>query len=358
MKHREHEFLKNVGALAFTFDHETSWIAPRRNIAIKSKYLIKRLLNGIKVFYDLSPYRGRGWGQRHGAENIFRIFQEYGIHGTWYCTGYALLSGNKEKRVYAGNPVLSYATKENNFYQGSLWRGNKGYFDDDPFTTYRENPEWYFGDQIKRFYQSGEDIQCHTFSHLYVSLETPERLLRDISEWQHCANEIGLPPAESLAFPYESFLHLTNTFTGDIFPNQGYFPGSEYNMVPIRHNICDVLSELGIEVVTRIPNWYWQKSYPLFDIVRMDNQSNLFLFPGKVLQTRKKDASEEIAYINEIIRTKGTGSLWCHPGNVLTRNEIAKFQSVVSYAKKKAKEGVLLISPLTKIYKVAKGAMQ
>lgn len=351
-------FPKSCGALAFTFDHETSWAKPKRGFVVQSKYLIKKLINRIRFKYDLSWAKGRGWGQRQGAENIFGIFKEYGIHGTWYCTGYALLSGNKEKRVYAGNPVLPYATKQNNFYQGNLWRANRGYFDDDPFTTYRENPEWYFGDQIKRFYQSGEDIQCHTFSHLYISLETPERLARDISEWQRCAEEIGLPPAESLAFPYESFLHLTNTFTGKIFPNLGYSPGNEYRVVPINHDLCKVLSETGIKVITRIPDWFWKEHYPPFDIARMDNQSNLFLFPGKVLQTRKKDASEEIAYLDEIIRTKGIGSLWCHPGNVLTSDEITKFQSVVSYAKKKAEEGVLLVAPLTEIYEVAKETIQ
>lgn len=351
-------FSENCAALAFTFDHETSWTKPRRGFVVQSKYLIKKLINRIRFKYDLSWAKGRGWGQRQGAENIFRIFQGYGIHGTWYCTGYALLFGNKEKNVYAGNPVLPYATKENNFYPGCYWRAGNGYFDEDPFTTYKENPEWYFGDQIKRFYQAGEDIQCHTFSHLYVSLETPERLARDICEWQRCAEKIGLPPAESLAFPYESFLHLTNTSTGKIFPNLGYVPGSEYHATPIHYDICDVLSGSGIKIITRIPNWYWQEHYPPFNIARMDNQSNLFLFPGKVLQTRKKDTSEELSYIDKIIRNKGIGNLWCHPGNVLTRDEITKFQSVVSYAKKKAQEGVLLVAPLTTIYKGAKEAMQ
>lgn len=347
-------FPKSCGALAFTFDHETSWTKSKRGIVVQSKYLTKKLINRVRFKYDLSWARGRGWGQRHGAENIFRIFQEYGIHGTWYCTGYTLLLGNKEKKIYAGNPILPYATEENNFYPECYWRAENGYFDEDPFTTYQENPEWYFGDQIKRFYQAGEDIQCHTFSHSYVSLETPERLAKDISEWQSCAEKIGLPPAESLAFPYESFLHLTNTLTGKTFPNLGCFPGSEFNVIRISQDLCDVLSKLGIKVITRIPDWYWQECYPPFDIARMDNQRNLFLFPGKVLQTRKKDPSEEIAYINEIIRTKGTGSLWCHPGNVLTSDEITRFQSVVSYAKKKAEEGVLLISPQTEIYKVLK----
>lgn len=338
-------------ALAFTFDHETSF---RRNfdemIWIKKiKVRIEELYNFL--FYprfSLSWPYGCGLGHRIGAENIKKIFDKYDVHGTWYCTGYALLFGNIQKKKFCNNPILSYATKEANFPQGAWWRSKYPSFYYDPFSNYKKNPEWYFGDQIKRFYESGEDIQSHTFSHLHIALETPDRVDIDLREWQNAAKKLGIPPAKSLAFPWGSFIYAIDKKSGVRKLHTWKYIDETAITKRISNEICEVLVKNGIKVVTRIPRVH-QKLNP-YRINKIEKFPEIDIFPDTLFNTRTKNIEKYYEEVNMIIKNKGVGSFWCHPGDVFQRKEIKNFKLLVKYAKEKMEEGVLWIAPLTTIW--------
>jgi peptidoglycan/xylan/chitin deacetylase (PgdA/CDA1 family) len=301
-------------ALSFSFDWETTMGG-----------LIHSRSAGDPNF-DQDPV-ARGLRMRQGVTETLKIFAPYGVRATYYATGYNLLMGNRERRTFMGDPTYSWATPANR------WRNDwsqRPWFGDDPFTDHADadsqGAAWYFGDLVALLRAAGQDIQSHTFAHFYGGFVSPQDWQADIAAWQAEAASHGMRGPQSIAFPWSSSGGMS-------------------------YAAWQVLEQQGIRSVTRLSD---QAQYQLFEYVddvpvaprclpvpghEIVACPDIYLTPG----LREQKALQAI---DAAIAAEGALDIWTHTEEVVSPEQIATWQRVVSSA---AERDELWIAPLDEI---------
>jgi hypothetical protein len=275
---------------------------------------------------DQNPV-ARGLRMRQGITTTLDIFRPYGIRATYYANGYNFLLGNIERRTFMGNPTFAWAKTEDPYsWRSDIWTKTP-WFALDPHGTVQSDPAWYFGDLIPLLQRERQDIQSHTFSHLYGGFANAAEWRADLAAWSSVAAERGVPPARSLAFPWSSSAGM-----------------SDANW--------QALADAGITSVTRTN---WSPKQPQYHIVSAQNphcapvpgHETILACPDFYLTT--SSAPQALKLIDTIIGANGMLDLWAHTEEVTAPDQIAVWRQVVGYAAQKRDAGKLWIAPLAEI---------
>ncbi len=278
-------------AMALSFDYETAMGGLIHSRSDDPENSVNPLLRAQRM--------------RSGAEEILRLFTAGHIRGTWYATGYNFLMGNREHRVFMGNPTYSSWATVANGWPTAYWASTP-WFAADPYADERSAPEWYFGSQIAGLKAAGQDIESHTFAHFAGGLVGPADWRADFEAWIAVAKAMGIPRATSLAFPW--------SWTG----------GMQWDS-------WEVLAANGISSVTRT-----NTRQPRFRIADRDTYA-LRQLPGHDTITvvadeyltpqslRKVKQRLEIARLNE-----GAIDIWAHTEEVTSPEQRAAWAEVIA----------------------------
>ncbi len=337
---------KYDSALAISLDYETSaTYGSFTNLNNKIRGIIFNIANKLGFSRkDLSFYWGIGFAMRYGAYNALEILQNYKIHATWFATGHALLKENKKKNAFRINQILPYATSEAGFSSLVTWRQNRPTFYFEPYSDYKKNPYWYLGDLSEKLKQLGEDIQCHTFSHPYIALESPENVKIDIEDWQNVALDNGYKKASILSFPfcgdayrYYPDLKLKTMVGKDI-------PAQKFELINLSSQTIAILKNCGIELLTRCGSKYGESNLTISQY----NNSSLYYMPD--LDYSSLDFNSLDNSLSKLIKSNGIMNIWLHPSNVFSEEEKERFESLVQYLSAKAKSGLIWVAPIADIW--------
>jgi hypothetical protein len=189
----------------------------------------------------------------------------------------------------------------------------------------QSDPGWYFGDLVPILLGANQDIQSHTFSHMYAGFATPAELKADAAEWNRIAAKVHVPAAVSLAFPWSGSAGMSDTAWQD-------------------------LEAAGISLVTRTNRS--QRQYQLVHAEDVHCQAipgheAILACPDFYLTTRS--APQGIGLIDRAIQYGGVIDLWAHTEEVTTPEQIAAWGQVVQYAGQRQSDGTLWIAPLAEI---------
>ncbi|MBN1485269.1 MAG: polysaccharide deacetylase family protein [Chloroflexia bacterium] len=301
-------------ALAFTLDWETAMGGLIHSRSDDS--------------YDPTTAEQRGLAMRQGTEELLALFERYDVRATWYAAGYSLLPGNAAAQSFSGDPAYPWASAEHG-WPNDRWLTTP-WFADDPHGTAQSHPAWYFGDLVPRLLEAGQDIQSHTFGHLYLGYVSPEELRRDLQQWNEAAEAAGVPAAQSLAFPWGASLGLSDA---------GY----------------EVLEELGYIAVTRTyhapqgRSQYWIiPPDDLFHLYTVPGHPRLWAFPDHYFPAHADDPAWAKEVVNRVLLERGVSSLWAHSEEAVSAEQLAAWEEVLAYAAERRQEG-LWIAPLTDI---------
>lgn len=299
-------------AVSFSFDWETTMGGLIHSRSLDDPYA------------DVDPEL-RGLRMRAGITTTLQMFAAYDIRGTYYANGYNFLDGNLERRTFMSDPTFAWATRENG-WQTDIWPTTR-WFAPDPFGTVESHPGWYFGDLIAPLRATRQDIQSHTFSHLYAGLAAPSELRTDAHAWNTVAAEQRVAPARSLAFPWSSSAGM-------------------------RDAAWHELVRAGITSVTRTN---WNPRLPQYHLVDarephcrpVPAHPSILACPDfYVTEQRAMLALEQV---DRVIAAGGALDFWTHTEEVVSPGQIAAWRSVVRYAAERRNSGELWIVPLREL---------
>jgi hypothetical protein len=300
-------------ALSFSFDWETA---------------MGGLIHSRSVD---DPNAGLDWQlrtmrMRQGVTTTLELFRPFDIRATYYANGYNFLLGNTERRQFMNNPTFAWADHTTSKKWPNDHWASTPWFANDPYGTGRSDPIWYFGDLIPVLQNAKQDIQSHTFSHFDGGLATQIEWQADLQAWRIVANERGVPPARSLAFPWSSSAGMS-------------------------YADWDALEAAGITSVTRTKPG--QPQYALASpsdphCRPIPGHERILACPDFYLHSQET-AAQAIMLIDHTITVSGTIDLWAHTEEVTSPDQIAAWGQVVRYAAQKRDAGALWIAPLAEI---------
>jgi hypothetical protein len=268
----------------------------------------------------------RAMRMRQGVTTTLELFRPYGIRATYYANGYNFLLGNTERRQFMNNPTFAWADHTTNKkWPNDAWASTP-WFAYDPYGTIGSDPIWYFGDLIPVLLEARQDIQSHTFSHFDGGLATQPEWLADLQAWRMVANERGVHPARSLAFPWSSSAGMS-------------------------YADWDALEAAGITSITRTKPG--QPQYALANPADphcspVPGHERILACPDFYLHSQET-AAQAITLIDRTIAASGTIDLWAHTEEVTSPEQIAAWGQVVRYAAQQRDAGALWIAPLAEI---------
>ena len=298
-------------AASFSFDWETAMGGLIHSRSDDPRYQDDPLIRGLRM--------------REGVTTTLAIFRTYGISATYYATGYNFLRGNRERQIFLGDPVFSWADHT----VSGKWPNDKWvtrpWFADDPYGTEQSDPAWYFGDLVPLLRKAGQDIQSHTFSHFDGGLAPTAVWRADLRTWQEIASAAGVPAARSLAFPWSSSAGLSDAD-------------------------WQALADAGVTSVTRTNTR--QPQFQLADRANWQCQpvpahSTILACPDFYLTAQS--AARAPAALDAAIAKGGAIDLWAHTEEVTAPDQIAAWQQVVAAAAQRRDNGALWIAPLAEI---------
>ena len=264
---------------------------------------------------SVADAEAKGLRMREGAQYLTALFARYGIHATFYATGYDLLDGNPTCQKFLDDPVYRNANQANGW--GSDWWRTHPWYGDDPCKTEATAPAWYFASETRTLAAAGHEIASHTFGHLYVRGVSPAQLQADLELWNRSAEALGLPPARTFAFPWTSSNSLDAPFWA-------------------------VFAQEGMTTLTRL---YPPDLRHPYELDRIKANPNLVVFPDFYLASNATALDEALARIDITVASRGYHSLWDHPNEVLEQNGQVIWQRVVDYAVAQREQG-LWIAPV------------
>ena len=293
-------------ALAFSFDFETAMGG-----------LIHT--RGGTTDHDVADAEARALAMRQGVNFLRGLFSAYDTRGTFYVNGYNFLTGNTQHRQFVGNPTYTRYTPATAGFVSDYWTTHPWY-SDDPFGTEETNPAWYFGSLTKQLAQDGNDIESHTFGHLFLHAGiTPQQLDDDLTAWDQVAKENGFAPAHSFAFPWAASNSLT----------------PEYYAILAKHGITNVTRYYDLKTGT-----VQLDAVPVYPKIRV--------MPDQELIDQQGDEAAAQRGIDTALASGGVFSVWAHPENIATANAQAIWGRIVAYAADRRSLG-LWVAPVTTI---------
>ena len=298
-------------ALSFSFDWETTMGG-----LIHSRSLAADDPNNAE-----DP-RERGLRMRQGITTTLELFRSYDIRATYYATGYNFLRGNAERRTFLGDPTFAWAKKGNGWK--SDWASRR-WFSTDPHSALPADPDYYFADLIPMLQAAKQDIQTHTFSHLYGGYASPAEWQADFDAWRAAAAAQQVAPARSLAFPWSSSGGMSDA---------GW----------------QVLERAGITSVTRTNRS--QSQYQLMSpssphCAAVPGHATILACPDFYLTTSSTDRA--VALLDSTRAQGGMIDLWAHTEEVTSPEQITAWARVVRRAAELRDAGQLWIAPLAEI---------
>lgn len=300
-----------AAALSFSFDWETTM----------GGLIHSRSLAADDPNNALDP-RMRGLRMRQGITTTLELFREYDIRATYYATGYNFLSGNAERRTFMGDPTFGWATEANG------WRGDWSglpWFATDPHGRLPGDPDYYFGDLVALLRAAGQDIQTHTFSHLYGGYASPAEWRADLAAWSAAAGAAGVPPARSLAFPWSGSGGMSDASWRE-------------------------LEAAGITSVTRT-----NRSQSQYQLAQPDDphcapvpgHERILACPDFYLTTASAGRAAEL--LRATVAAGGMLDLWAHTEEVTSPEQVAAWRELVALAAAERDAGRLWVAPLAEI---------
>ncbi len=298
-------------ALSFSFDYETTM----------GGLIHSRSLAGDDPYNAQDP-RDRGMRMRQGVTETLTLFEPLGIRATYYSTGYNFLDGNAERQTFMGDPVFVWATPNNRWKRD--WSRER-WFATDPHGTIQSDPDYYFGDLVADLRLSGQDIQSHTFAHLYGALASPAEWQADFAAWNAVAAAQQVPPARSLAFPWSSSGGMSDAnwkaleAAGIASVTRTNRSQSQYRLTRAEDPFCRAVP--GHETILACPDFYLTET----------------------------SAPTATALLDAALAQGGMLDLWAHTEEVVSPGQIAAWGGVVRYAAEQRDAGRLWIAPLSEI---------
>lgn len=330
--------------VSISFDYESSAITPKLKLLTKVK--TKLLESGKKINLikkNLSGRYGRGYANRMGGELILNFFNQKNIQSTWFAIGHCLLKGNKNKNAYRINSKLPYATCNAGFTDITTWRQKSPVFKNDPYSDYKRYPYYYLGDLTQKINLAGHNVQCHSFSHHYISMEKAENIRVDLEDWQNVAKTEGYEPAKIFAFPFLGDYHLEDVQTGEKIIPAFKKKEHSYKEVFLSNEILKVFSDNGIELFTRCGSMI--DTNPFYGFKRYRNSQIYFIKDYPLLSF--VDENEFKDYLDMLIDSKSYIDFWLHPNDIVDMENYDKFirliNILVDYRNKKLLNISLLI---------------
>jgi len=149
--------------------------------------------------------------ERENASKIIELCELYNISITWATVGHLFLEECKNENEIVHPDI--YRTKH---FENDYWIYSDGdWFDDDPCSNYKDSPEWYCPDLIKKIMNSKvkHEIGCHTFSHIDCrdSICSKKVFDSEISECKRLAEQFNVN-LESFVHPGHTIGNLDNLF--------------------------------------------------------------------------------------------------------------------------------------------------
>jgi peptidoglycan/xylan/chitin deacetylase (PgdA/CDA1 family) len=293
-------------ALAFSFDWESAMgglIHARSNVTASGEPSVAKA-------------EAMGAGMRDGARFLVSLFDRYGIHGSFYATGYNLLPGNPRCEKFEGNPTYARSGKE---WRSDYWHRNSWY-GHDPCTTEARAPAWYFASITRKLVRHGEEIGCHTFGHLSLRDVSADELIADLEQWTRSARALGLPPTQSFSFPWTA--------------SQG-----------IDAELFGILRRFGFRTLVRL---HQPLPHP-YELDRVAAEPDLVTFPDVYIRSPRDGRRIALNEIDEVLARRGVVSLWTHPNEIVRSQEReAGWRDMVALAAAHRREG-LWIAPVSEI---------
>lgn len=328
----------NRSSISISFDFETSAQSQRPSWRAKVKAGWFHLSNGLGISdRDLSSGHGRGYGNRVGTQRILKLFSTYDIKATWFATGHVLLKENRSRDAFRINQRLEYAVPEAGFTGASTFRKNNCAFYHEPYDTYKKHPWFYLGDLVEEMIENGQDIQCHTFSHPYISMESPENIQTDLEDWQNTAEQKGFEKSTIFAFPFLGDFHYEEISTG--LKTVPYFrnPQLSYKRVYLSEATLNIFIKNGFELFTRCGSLESQDD--LFGFISYRG-SQIYCIKNKgLLGFANIDSFKK--YLNKVIETPTHLDLWLHPNDILCEGNQVLFESIVKELVEMRDKGII-----------------
>lgn len=341
--------LKRLGkaSISISFDFETSAqtsLPSYRNRLKCQLFNISNLL-GITA-KDLSVGYGRGYGNRIGAEKILQIFNRYGIKATWFSTGHVLVKENKKKDAFRINHKLEYALPQAGFTDATTWRRIHESFYHEPYGNHKNHPWFYLGDLARKMMETGQDIQCHTFSHPYVSMEKPENIQIDLEDWQQTATAAGFEKSNVFAFPFLGDYHLetarTKMKTAPVFAKKGI----DYTPAYLSDKVLKIFQENGFELFTRCGSIHETE---LFRGFIPYHGSKIYCMKDRELLSFT-DIDTFRRFIDEVVDKSAHIDLWLHPNDIMPAENFAIFSSFVVELVNRRDKGDIRLCTIKKLW--------
>ncbi len=313
-------------SVTISFDCESSAQSKTPNFRAKLKGRIYELTNYLKLTNkSLAGGFGRGYDTRIGIELILRLFNQYDIKATWFCTGHVLLKENRNKNAYRINQILPYATEGGGFTGATTWRRTFNTFYHEPYSDYKNHPFYYLGDLTEKMKNAGHDIQCHTFSHPYISMENIENIMLDLNDWQESARTELQKKANIFAFPFLGDYHLVEKASSmKIIPNYKK-SGIEYSTTYLPIDVLRIFKKNGFVLFTRCGSLQNEEIFHGFKKYR--NSDIYFMKDKPILSFKSSDSFEN--FLNEIIDKDANVDLWLHPNDIVEKHSFEKFEAFV-----------------------------
>jgi hypothetical protein len=285
---------KQKGGLIISADFEMSWAF---------RYS-KRTKNFIE----------KGREERRNFPFILKLLDDYQIPITWATVGHLFLEECKHSDHSWMTPVPHY---------NDHWKFTEGnWFDHDPYSNYKEAPEWYAPDLIKQIIDSpiNHEIGCHTFSHIDCTYKNcPPQVLDD--ELQACKDV-----AKNFSVNFSSLV----------------FPGGTAGNY-------EVLKKHNFKIYRK--NIEFELAYPFRDEFGMLVTPTSSAIADNGLGWSKEYLIYRFKkYINKAIKTNTIAHFWFHPSiDQFSLNQI--LPEVLEYAAKKRESGQLWIGTMDDIVK-------
>ena len=260
-----------------------------------------------------------GRNERNNFPIILEKLNSRYIPITWATVGHLFLNSCERK-----NGIAHSDLPRPDYFENEYWKFKEGdWYDSDPCTDYKRNPEFYAPDLIERILNSNvnHEIACHSFSHCDFSEENSNKELIK-AELNIC-------------------IDLMKSF--GIEPISFIFPGNRYGNF-------DIIKQAGFKVIRYKSNAVKEIGYPeklqnnLIAIHDSLNITSENLFDYKFLDKKFK------RYVKKTIENKSICHFWFHPS--ISQNDIDYlFNPVIDYLAELRDRGYIEIMTMKDIYK-------
>ena len=260
-----------------------------------------------------------GRREREHFPLILAKLNDLDIPITWATVGHLFLDNCKKH-----NGLAHAELHRPHYFENIFWTYNKGdWYDLDPCTDYKTNPEFYGPDLIEMILNSKtkHEIGCHSFSHCDFTEKNsyPELIYDELNACEEAMKRFGIKPV-SFVFP------------GNQVGSINILKDKDYKI--IRHK-TDELKEIGFpEVIDGM--------FSVHDSLSLEIDEKEFGSKYMVWKLKK--------YVDKAIEKKAICHLWFHP-SIDKENMLSYFFPLLDYISEKRDKGELEVLTMEQIEK-------